>query len=183
MFAQEGEGGTRKFGDQLSEEEKRIVRELKRKDAEVRRHERAHAAAAGPYASPPNYKYVRGPDGNLYAIDGEVKIDANPESSPEGTIQKMEIIIRAAMAPANPSPQDRAVAAKARQHMLEAERELQQKKRQEQEESGRRRDGLFAVITAQEQASGGADTSAATGAYIAAEVVRTIATEAQRPAA
>ncbi|MGI9387212.1 MAG: putative metalloprotease CJM1_0395 family protein, partial [Methyloligellaceae bacterium] len=36
---------------ELSEEQQRQVDELRRRDAEVRAHEQAHAAAGGPYAS------------------------------------------------------------------------------------------------------------------------------------
>ena len=62
---------------QLTEEEKREVEELKARDREVRAHEAAHLAAAGTYASSgPNFEYKRGPDGRLYAVAGEVEGDA-----------------------------------------------------------------------------------------------------------
>jgi len=99
----------------LSDEEQRIVRELRRRDAEVRRHEQAHRMAGGPYAGAPTYQYTRGPDGHFYAVSGEVKIDISSEGSPEATIRKMEVVIRAALAPADPSGQDRAVANQAKQ--------------------------------------------------------------------
>ena len=70
---------------ELTKEEQRVVQKLRRQDTEVRRHERAHAAAAGPYGSPPTFQYTRGPDGKFYAISGEVKIDVNPESNPDAT--------------------------------------------------------------------------------------------------
>ena len=53
-----------------------------------------------------------GPDGNRYAIGGEVSIDVAPvDGDPEATIAKMEIVKAAALAPAEPSAQDRKVAA------------------------------------------------------------------------
>ena len=69
-----------------------------------------------------------------------MRIDVNAESSPEATIAKMEIVIPAALAPANPSSEDHAVANKARQQLIEAQRELGEKKKKEEEEAGTRRD-------------------------------------------
>ena len=87
----------------LTKEEQAIVRALQKRDAEVRRHEQAHAAVGGAYASAPTYTTQRGPDGKLYAIGGEVMIDTSPiPDNPEATIAKMEIVVRAALAPANP---------------------------------------------------------------------------------
>lgn len=104
----------------LTDAEKAQVRELQARDSEVHRHERAHAAVGGPYAGLPSYSYTRGPDGRSYATDGEVEIDTSPAQTPEGTIQKMEVVIRAALAPAQPSAQDHAVANKARKLKTEA---------------------------------------------------------------
>lgn len=118
----------------LTEEEKAQVDELKQRDREVRAHEQAHAAVGGAYASAPSYEYESGPDGNRYAVGGEVSIDVSPVSGdPEATIQKMEVVKRAALAPAEPSPQDRAVAAQADQTRLQAQAELQQQRAEEQE--------------------------------------------------
>ena len=124
----------------LSEDEQEIVAELKRRDTEVRRHEQAHSAAAGSYGGLPSFEYERGPDGRLYAVGGEVKIDASPLNDPEATIQKMDIVIRAALAPANPSAQDHAVAAQAKQARQQAIAEVRAEKQKEQEEPGERRD-------------------------------------------
>ncbi len=133
-------GGDKRDGQpagpqELSDEEKEVVAELKRRDAEVRRHERAHSAAAGSYGGLPSFEYERGPDGRLYAVGGEVKIDASPLNDPEATIQKMDIVIRAALAPANPSAQDRAVAAQAKQARQQAIAEVRAEKQKEQQEA------------------------------------------------
>ena len=118
----------------LTEEERAQVDELKQTDRKVRAHEQAHAAAGGAYASSPSYEYENGPDGNRYAIGGEVSIDVSPVSGdPEATIQKMEIVKRAALAPAEPSPQDRAVAAQADQTRLKAQAELREQNTEEQQ--------------------------------------------------
>ena len=118
----------------LTEDERAQVDELKQTDRKVRAHEQAHAAAGGAYASSPSYEYENGPDGNRYAIGGEVSIDVSPVSGdPEATIQNMEIVKRAALAPAEPSPQDRAVAAQADQTRLKAQAELREQRAEEQQ--------------------------------------------------
>jgi len=98
----------------LSKDQEAQVRDLKKADAEVRAHERAHKTAAGPYAGSIQLEYTSGPDGRRYATSGEVDIDISPvRGDPEATIDKMEVVKRAALAPQSPSPQDRAVAAQA----------------------------------------------------------------------
>jgi len=110
----------------LTEAQKREVEELRRRDREVRQHEEAHLRAAGQHASGgARYVYKRGPDGRLYAVDGEVLIDVSPvEGDPRATLQKAQQLQRAALAPTNPSPQDRNVAARAAQMEQEARREV-----------------------------------------------------------
>lgn len=101
------------------------VTRLSATDRHVRAHEQAHLAAAGPYATGgPSYSYATGPDGNQYAVAGDVTLDVSPVSGdPEATIQKAKVIEAAANAPADPSSQDRAVAAEAA--MMEAAAERQ----------------------------------------------------------
>ncbi|MDD5089539.1 MAG: putative metalloprotease CJM1_0395 family protein [Candidatus Wallbacteria bacterium] len=111
-------------GEPLSEDEKKQVEELKRTDAKVRAHEQAHISAAGGLSvSGANFSYQNGPDGKRYAVGGEVSIDTSEGKTPEETIRKAEQIRRAAMAPADPSPQDRAVAAQASQMAAQAKAE------------------------------------------------------------
>jgi hypothetical protein len=106
---------------------KRVTR-----DQDVRTHEQAHAAVGGQYAGAPTYAYERGPDGKRYAVGGEVGIDAGPiANDPEATLRKMEVVIRAALAPAEPSAQDRQVAAQAQAQMSEARVALAQQQRSE----------------------------------------------------
>lgn len=104
-------------GDQaLSEDQKQQVRELKKRDVEVKSHEQAHMAAGGGLVQGgASYAYQKGPDGRMYAVGGEVKIDLSPERTPEATILKMQQVRRAALAPAEPSGTDRGVAAQAAQ--------------------------------------------------------------------
>ncbi|NHZ40698.1 putative metalloprotease CJM1_0395 family protein [Massilia aquatica] len=92
------------------------VDKLKSRDAEVRQHEQAHLAAAGGLAlSGASYTYQRGPNGVNYAIGGEVQIDTSPGATPQETIARSRAIAAAALAPADPSGADRAVAAQAAQ--------------------------------------------------------------------
>lgn len=111
--------------EQLSEEDNREVERLKARDREVRAHEMAHLAAAGGLAtSGARFTYEKGPDGVRYAVGGEVGIDTSSGRTPEETLQRARIIRAAALAPAEPSGQDRAVAAKATQMEAEARAEL-----------------------------------------------------------
>jgi hypothetical protein len=72
-----------------------------------------------------SFTYERGPDGAQYAVGGEVSIDVGPvQGDPEATIEKMRVVRAAAMAPAQPSAQDRAVAAQAMQAMLQAQADM-----------------------------------------------------------
>ena len=90
------------------------VRELQARDIEVRAHESAHLSAGGGVVTGgASFSYQRGPDGKLYAIGGEVPIDAGEGTTPDETISKAQRIRTAALAPADPSPQDYKVAAMA----------------------------------------------------------------------
>jgi hypothetical protein len=112
----------------LGEDEKEQVRELKKRDTEVKNHEQAHMASGGGLVQGgASYEYQNGPDGHMYAVGGEVKIDVSPERTPEATIRKMQQVRRAALAPAQPSGTDRAVAAQASQIEAQARMELSQK--------------------------------------------------------
>ena len=120
--ANENDSGSSKH---LSSEEQQTVQQLKQRDMEVKTHEQAHRAIAGQYAAGgPTYSYQTGPDGRRYAVGGEVPIDISKEKTPEQTIQKMRVVRRAALAPANPSSADRNIAAAAGMKEGEAIREL-----------------------------------------------------------
>jgi len=118
-------------GKELSDAEEREVKALKEIDARVKAHEQAHIAAGGNLVrGGASFSYKKGPDGRDYAIAGEVKIDASPEpDNPEATIRKMQQVRRAALAPADPSPQDRKVAMEATQIENQANMELAQQRK------------------------------------------------------
>lgn len=105
--------------------EEKQIQVLQARDQEVRTHEMAHAAVGGSFAGAPSYTYETGPDNKKYAVAGEVSISVSPiEGDPKATIDKMEQVHAAALAPAEPSTQDRKVAAQASQIMVQARGEL-----------------------------------------------------------
>ena len=79
-----------------------------------------------------SFDYQRGPDGKLYAVGGEVSISTGAVSGdPEATLRKAEQIRSAALAPAQPSSQDRAVAAQAAMMAAQARSELAENRSEE----------------------------------------------------
>lgn len=109
---------------QLTLEQQAEVQRLKAIDQKVREHEAAHMGAGAGLTSGASYQYTRGPDGKQYAVAGEVKIDVSPAQTPQQTVDKARRIQAAALAPADPSGQDRAVAAQAAQMAVQAQQEL-----------------------------------------------------------
>lgn len=118
-------------GNALSQEQQDQVKELSQTDREVRAHEQAHKSVGGQYAGGMSFEYQQGPDGQRYAVGGEVSIDVSAASDPSQTISKMQQVKAAAMAPANPSAQDYKVAAQAGQTETEARRELREQQTEE----------------------------------------------------
>jgi hypothetical protein len=113
-----------------------IISQLKSRDREVRAHETAHLAAAGQHAAGGiSYTYQTGPDDNKYAVGGEVSIDTSPvRNDPEATLIKAQQVQRAALAPAEPSSQDRAVANQAASMAMQARKDIAQQANTERAE-------------------------------------------------
>lgn len=128
--SERGNGNLKKVESELEQQELSQLRELRQRDREVRAHEQAHAAVAGSLAKgAPSYSFQRGPDGQLYAIGGEVKIDTSAVAGdPQATAEKARQVRRTALAPAEPSSQDRAVAAAAAALEAQARVEMAQEK-------------------------------------------------------
>jgi hypothetical protein len=120
---------------ELNEEEQKRVNELKRIDQKVRTHEQAHVAAGGSLIKGGvRFSYQTGPDNKKYAVAGKVNIDVSPvKGDAEATIRKMQTVKRAALAPADPSPQDRQIATSAAQTEAKARMQLQREKSVENE--------------------------------------------------
>lgn len=140
----------------LSTADLKVVSELKARDQVVRAHEAAHlAAGAGIVTRGASYTYQTGPDGQRYAIGGEVGISTSPGRTPEETLAKAEQIRAAALAPADPSGQDLRVAAQAAQMATEARQQLA-----EQSAEARRVGDAYGAAAAQ------ADPAAPTGSQV-----------------
>lgn len=116
----------------LDPSEQQEVNKLQARDSEVRAHETAHKSAGGGLAGSASFSYQKGPDGKMYAIGGEVPISFEKGSTPQETIANARQVAAAAMAPANPSPQDFSVAASARMMELSAQQELVKQLQEEQ---------------------------------------------------
>lgn len=123
-------------GEILSQEDEDKVRQLQQRDREVRAHEMAHVAAGGGLIlRGAVYDYQTGPDNKRYAVGGDVIIDTSPARKPEDTIIKARRIRAAALAPADPSPQDRSVAQKADQMARDAQMEIATRQREKMQQA------------------------------------------------
>ncbi|MCE1253191.1 MAG: hypothetical protein LWX83_06530 [Anaerolineae bacterium] len=129
-------------GSELTDKQESEVRQLQQIDREVRAHEQAHLAAGGNLVrGGATYEYQTGPDGKRYAVGGEVQIDISAvNGDPEATIEKARQIRQAALAPADPSSQDRAVAAQATRMEITARQELTQESGKVPSDQGSSRD-------------------------------------------
>ena len=100
-------------GTQSDPGTEQIVEHLRATEEKVKAHEAAHKAAGGTLTGPVSYTYTRGPDGKSYISGGEVQINISSGDTPRETAARMQQVIQAALAPVDPSPQDRSVAARA----------------------------------------------------------------------
>ncbi len=138
----------------LSEEQRAVVKKLQARDREVKAHEAAHQAVGGRYTGAASFTYERGPNGKLYAVGGEVPIDTGTvPGDPDATIAKLRTVRRAALAPAEPSAQDRSVAVRAEAGVRQAQSERQTEKVEE-------RTAAAEAAKANEAAEAGSATSA-----------------------
>lgn len=114
-----------KKSSELDAEQQRQIAKLVETDRKVRAHEQAHMSAGGGLVrGAASFDYETGPDGKRYAVGGEVSIDTTEGRTPAETVVKAQRIYDAAMAPADPSPQDHAVASMAMGMKAEATQEL-----------------------------------------------------------
>lgn len=111
--------------------DKKEIERLKQRDAHVKQHEQAHVNAGG---SNPQYKYDIGPDGKKYAVSGTTDIEMKKSQNPKETIANAEKVKRAALAPSDPSSQDKKIAAKADKMKADAQAELRKKDKSKKED-------------------------------------------------
>lgn len=129
------EEGKPKAPNELTDKEQSEVANLSRRDAEVRAHEAAHQAAAGSFGGGASFEYATGPDGKRYAVGGEVPVRIVGGRTPEEAIRNASQVRAAALAPADPSAQDMAVAAEAASIEAAARAELAASRAPEPERS------------------------------------------------
>lgn len=134
--AEEARRASNLLNPELTADQQREVERLRQIDQRVRAHESAHQAAGAGLTRGAHLTYSRGPDGRQYATGGEVSIDTSPGGTPQATLTKAEQIQRAALAPADPSPQDRQVAAAAAQMAAQARAELQRSRQASPQQEG-----------------------------------------------
>lgn len=118
------EDAENKQQEQKKQADDKEIKKLENRDREVKAHEQAHAATGGQYAGSPSYEFKTGPDGQQYAVGGEVSIDISKEKTPEATLRKMQQVRAAALAPAEPYSQDLRVASEATQKAADARAEI-----------------------------------------------------------
>jgi hypothetical protein len=137
--AKPGAGNAYQLGHKrLTPDQERLVQELAQTDEKVRAHEAAHQAAAGSRGGVVTFTYQTGPDGKSYAVGGEVPVDMSSGRTPEETLAIAEQIRAAALAPADPSPQDLSVAAQASQMEAAAREQIMQQRLAAQSETAGR---------------------------------------------
>lgn len=122
--------------EQQAQQEQQQLDQLKQRDREVRAHEAAHQGAAGALGGAAHYELKTGPDGKRYAVGGEVSIDISKVTGdPQATLAKANRIKSAALAPVDPSSQDRAVAAQATALAAQALKDINAERTQENDSS------------------------------------------------
>jgi hypothetical protein len=119
--------------DGLTQDQRDMVAELVQRDREVHTHEAAHQAAGGGLVRNASYTYQEGPDGRAYAIGGECPIQIPASDSPSELIAIAQRVRSAALAPANPSGADMAVANAAAQMEMQARQQLAQQQAEQQQ--------------------------------------------------
>lgn len=148
------DGQTADEATALSESELNLLEKLKQRDQEVKAHEQAHASVGGQYAGSASFTYQTGPDGVRYAIGGEVSVDLSAvKDDPQATIDKMTQVQQAALAPAEPSPQDRKVASQAGQIAASALADLTAKQRDARAQEAQRLEAKKADLEAEMKAA------------------------------
>lgn len=148
----------RNAGDaqQKQADEQQQIDKLAATDRKVRAHEQAHlSAGADLVRGGVSFQYVTGPDGKRYAVGGEVSVDASSGKTPQETIAKAARIRAAALAPADPSGQDRQAAAAAAQMEMQARQQLVT----QAQEQRRSASGQNASAVAAYQSAGGLEAS------------------------
>lgn len=92
---------------EMTDAERAELSRLQARDSAVKQEEKGHAAAAGQYASAPQYQYEIGPDGNAYAVGGHVDVSIASQGGSD-TRSALAALQNAALSPNAPSGADMA---------------------------------------------------------------------------
>lgn len=102
----------------------RYIMELSMNEKRVIAHEQAHKSAGGELAGAAHYSYTTGPDGRRYITGGEVSISIPATDDKKEAVRMLERVKAAALAPADPSPQDIRVASSASAKEMRVQAEI-----------------------------------------------------------
>lgn len=138
--------------EQLEQPEvKKELEQFRQTEKEVIAHEMAHKAVGSGVTGPITYSHTIGPDNQRYIVAGEVSIDARSGATPEETVAILEKVRQAALAPAEPSPQDLRVAASAVAQIQQAKGEQISEQDEEVEQEPFANEVLYVEIPQQFQ--------------------------------
>lgn len=87
----------------------RVLEKFKQTDAKVRTHEQIHASI-GHTTAPISYNYQKGPDGQMYAVGGSVRLDTSIPKEPKAAAFKLDQILKAANGVSDSSGADNTIA-------------------------------------------------------------------------
>lgn len=115
------------------EADKEKLRDLRERDKKVRAHLDKQKREAGNLAQgTPNIRYERGPDGQMYAVEGHVSIRVKSGTTAEERIRNADKAERVARGSGDGSPANVRVQQEARAEKERAQKELEREKRDEE---------------------------------------------------
>lgn len=113
---------------EMSAEEQRELRDLERRDMEVRTRDMAFLAAAGGAAGSYSLHYETGPDGQRYVVGADISLDTSEGATPEQTLAKARALRAATLSAGRDSAQDAMTASKAMRMEAEARAEIERQR-------------------------------------------------------
>jgi len=103
----------------------KVVQQLAAVDREAKAYEQMDAAIVRSDTTNPGFDYESSLDRPIYSVSGQASIDTSAvENDPRATLEKAQVIIRAALSAAEPSAADRQVVSQAKALALQAMSEL-----------------------------------------------------------
>ena len=103
----EQSSGTNKYDEK---DFAKVLEKFKQTDEKVRTHEQIHASI-GHTTAPISYTYQQGPDGKMYAVGGQVRLDTSIPKEPKAAAFKLDMLQKAASGPIDSSGADNTISA------------------------------------------------------------------------